>query len=61
MPLNAAELVTVKGDVNLTHVQIYPGMGSYGQPWRFAMVCIFYFYSTLSSILFSNCRKLQYL
>jgi len=38
LPFTAAELVTVKGDVNLTHVQIYPGMGGFhGQPWRFAM------------------------
>jgi len=38
MPFNAAELVTVKGDVNLTQVQVYPGMGTqHGQPWRFAM------------------------
>lgn len=37
MPLNAAELVTIKGDVNLTHVQVYPGVGTYTQPWRFAM------------------------
>jgi len=38
LPLSAAELVTVKGDVNLTHVQVYPGMGGHhGQPWRFAM------------------------
>ncbi|CAF0812437.1 unnamed protein product [Rotaria sordida] len=38
MPFNAAELVTVKGDVNLTNVQVYPGMTTnYGQPWRFAM------------------------
>ena len=41
MPFNAADLVTVKGDVNLTHVQVYPGMGTqHGQPWRFAMVRI---------------------
>jgi len=38
IPFNAAELVTVKGDVNLTQVQVYPGMGGqHGQPWRFAM------------------------
>jgi len=38
IPFNAAELVTVKGEVNLTQVQVYPGMGmSGGQPWRFAM------------------------
>jgi hypothetical protein len=38
MPFNAAEIVTVKGDVNLAQVQIYPGMGGqHGQPWRFAM------------------------
>jgi len=37
IPFNAAELVTVKGDVNLTQVQVYPGMGGqHGQPWRFA-------------------------
>jgi len=38
LPFNAAEMVTVKGDVNLTYVHVYPGMGSaHGQPWRFAM------------------------
>jgi galectin-9 len=38
MPFNAAELVSVKGDVNLTNVQIYPGYsGQHGQPWKFAM------------------------
>jgi hypothetical protein len=37
LPFNAAELVTVKGEVNLTTVHIYPGMGGHhGQPWRFA-------------------------
>lgn len=39
MPFQSAEIVTVKGEVNLTNVQIYPGFGGqYGQPWRFAMV-----------------------
>jgi hypothetical protein len=39
MPFNAADLVTVKGEVSLTQVQVYPGMsGQHGQPWRFAMV-----------------------
>jgi len=39
IPFNAAELVTIDGDVNLTQVQVYPGMSSqqHGQPWRFAM------------------------
>jgi len=37
MPFNAAETVTVKGDVNLTHVQVYPGFSQYGQPWKFSM------------------------
>jgi len=37
LPFTAAELVTVKGDVTLSHVQIYPGFAQYGQPWRFAM------------------------
>ena len=37
MPFNQADLVTVKGDVNLTNVQVYPGFGGHhGQPWRFA-------------------------
>jgi hypothetical protein len=54
MPFNAAELVTVKGDVNLTQVQVYPGMGGqYGQPWRFAMVRILVcFQYTFNSIVF---------
>ena len=40
MPFNAADLVTIKGEVNLTHVHIYPGMQSpHGQPWQFAKVC----------------------
>jgi Galactoside-binding lectin len=57
MPFNAAEVVTVKGEVNLTHVQIYPGMGGqHGQPWRFAMVrnsssSSFFFRSSISSLL----------
>jgi len=38
MPLTAAEIVTVKGDVHLTNVHVYPGMSvQHGQPWRFAM------------------------
>ncbi|CAF3420188.1 unnamed protein product [Rotaria sp. Silwood1] len=38
IPFTAAEMVTVKGDVQLTNVQVYPGMTTnYGQPWRFAM------------------------
>jgi hypothetical protein len=40
MPFNAADTVTVKGDVNLTNVQIYPGFSQHGQPWKFAMVRI---------------------
>ena len=38
MPFNAADLVTVKGDVNLTQVQIYPGMGGQHGGARFNMV-----------------------
>ena len=42
MPFNAADMLTVKGDVYLKSVHIYPGMGGqHGQPWRFAMVIIF--------------------
>ena len=53
MPFNAADLVTVKGDVNLTQVQVYPGMGAqHGQPWRFAMVRIFILDSISHSYLF---------
>jgi len=38
MAYQAAEIVTIKGELNLTHVQIYPGMtGQYGQPWQFQM------------------------
>jgi len=37
LPLNAAEDVTIKGDVTLTNVVIYPGFSEYGHPWRFAM------------------------
>ena len=40
LPLNAAELVTVKGDVTLSQVQIYPGFVLYGHQWKFAMVSI---------------------
>jgi hypothetical protein len=40
MPFNAADKVTVKGDVQLTQVQVYPGFSQHGQPWRFAMVSI---------------------
>lgn len=55
MPFNLAELVTVKGDVNLTLVQIYPGFGGqHGQPWRFAMVSFFYFYCA------SNIKSINY-
>jgi len=35
IPLNQAELVTVKGDVTLTNVVIYPGFSAYGHPWQF--------------------------
>ncbi|CAF1110192.1 unnamed protein product [Adineta steineri] len=38
MPFNAADLVTIKGAIQLSNVQIYPGMtGQHGQPWQFAM------------------------
>ncbi|CAF0731573.1 unnamed protein product [Adineta steineri] len=37
MPFNAAETVTVKGDVSLSHVQVYPGFTQNGQQWRFTM------------------------
>ncbi|CAF0895078.1 unnamed protein product [Rotaria sp. Silwood1] len=37
MPFTAADTVTVKGDVNLTNIQIYPGFNQYGQPLQFAM------------------------
>lgn len=41
LPFTNAELVTIKGEVNLTQVHVYPGMGGqHGQPWRFAMVRI---------------------
>ena len=37
-----AELVTIKGDVALSNVQIYPVnlSAEYGHPWQFAMVRI---------------------
>ena len=39
MQFQAADRVTVKGDVSLSQVQVYAGMsGQHGQPWRFAMV-----------------------
>jgi len=37
LPLTSAELVTIKGDVKLTNVIVYPGFRQYGQPWLFAM------------------------
>jgi len=38
LPFQSAELVTANGEINLTNVQIFPGMPSnYGQPWSFAM------------------------
>lgn len=41
MPFNAADLVTIKGDVNLTYVHVYPGMtGQHGQQWHFQMVSL---------------------
>lgn len=40
LPLTAAELVTVKGDVTLSQVVVYPGFAQFGQPWKFAMVSI---------------------
>ncbi len=45
LPYTAADLVTVKGEVNLTTVHVYPGMGGqHGQPWRFAKVRIYYYF-----------------
>lgn len=38
LPLTAAEAVTVKGDVTLHQVVVYPGFAQYGQPWRFEKV-----------------------
>lgn len=35
LPLNLAELVTVKGDFELTNLVVYPGFVPYGQPWTF--------------------------
>lgn len=40
MPFNVADIVTIKGDVSLSQVQIYPGFHQYGQSWQFAMVRI---------------------
>lgn len=38
MQFQAADMVTVKGDISLAQVQVYAGMGGqHGQPWRFAM------------------------
>jgi hypothetical protein len=37
IPFTAAELVTIKGDVTLSEVKVYPGFSQHGQPWRFAM------------------------
>jgi len=37
MPFNLADTVTVKGDVNLTQVQVHPGFSQQGQQWRFVM------------------------
>ena len=32
-------MVTIKGEVNLTHVQIYPGMPTHhGHSWQFTKV-----------------------
>ncbi len=60
MPFNAADLVTVKGDVNLTNVHVYPGMaGHHGHPWKFAMVRISFFYLNFIRIFLS--RKLLFL
>ena len=37
-----AEKVSVKGDLSLVQVQIFPGVGGQrGQPWNFSMVTIF--------------------
>ena len=59
MPYNAADLVTVKGDVNLTNVHVYPGMGGqHGQPWRFAKVknSLAFFYLDQISLFLGNSR-----
>lgn len=48
LPLTAAELVTVKGDVTLTDVRVYPGFAQYGHPWQFAMVSIHLYISICS-------------
>jgi len=37
LQLPSAEKVTIKGDVTLSDVIIYPGFHQYGQPWQFAM------------------------
>ncbi|CAF1328944.1 unnamed protein product [Adineta ricciae] len=37
MPFTAADTVSIKGDLNLADVQIYPGFSQQGQPWRFSM------------------------
>lgn len=39
MPFYYADTVSVKGDLILGNVQIYPGVGGQqGQPWRFNLV-----------------------
>lgn len=38
MLFTAADTVSIKGDLNLADVQIYPGFTQQGQPWRFSMV-----------------------
>jgi hypothetical protein len=40
IPFTEAEEVTIKGDVTLSQVQIFPGFSQHGQPWRFEMVSI---------------------
>jgi len=37
LPFNKAELVTIKGDVTLSNVLVYPGFNRYGEPWLFEM------------------------
>jgi hypothetical protein len=50
LPLTKAEFVTVKGDVTLSNVTIFPGFAQYGEPWRFVMVRIIYFLYIIYSI-----------
>jgi hypothetical protein len=52
IPFTAAELVTIKGDVTLSEVKVYPGFSQHGQPWRFAMVNILIYSISKSFYLF---------